>query len=303
MQKMTAYIVSCKVANMFGLFSSKHENRDDVESTDDAESSECSEIFDKSIASSVVRLSETTTFKVTYHLLEIRSVVQYLPTWCFNRKINEEHKNTIKEGIRKSHHIMGSIQLVKDVYHVTRVINGQHRVKALQEIIADDIDMSFDMKVMFEVYHIDVDLEDFESCQDSIESLFSIANNNLNVKLDDDQELFCKKITRAVMTDSLLQKGFVDKSEGSVHKPRCLARDLYESLKEHLPSTVTQDPVEVVKRIKEINKKLQMMSLVELFGRASPAESKMKHYKKAQRLRFFLNLDCKYPLQEWIKMI
>lgn len=198
---------------------------------------------------------------------------------------------------------MGTIQLVRDTNKITRVINGQHRVKALQELIADDLDMTFDMTVMFEVYHVDVDLEDFEACQDCIESLFSIANNNLNVKVDDDRDIFCKKVTKAIMSDPLFKKAFVDKSDGRVHKPKCLARDLYEALKAHLPATVVHDSSHVIKRLKEINKNYQMMSITALFGRVSPAANKMKHYRKAQEIGVFMNLDSKYPLNESIKLI
>ena len=46
-----------------------------------------------------------------------------------------------------------------------------------------------------------------------------------------------------------------------------------------------------------------MKPLKELFGREAPSKKKIFAYEKAIKHGFFLNLDCKYDLSVWMKML
>ena len=48
---------------------------------------------------------------------------------------------------------------------------------------------------------------------------------------------------------------------------------------------------------------LRMKPLKELFGRDSPSKKKVTSYERAVKHDFFLNLDCKYDLATWLKML
>lgn len=242
---------------------------------------------------------------VSYYFKSIRQVAPYLASWRFNRKVDETHKNQIKDALRSySHpHLMGTIQLVRDKKKNYRIMNGQHRMIASIEILEEDINMDFHMHLMFEVYDIDVeDLNDYADHED-IEQLFKIANTSLALQPEDEHDIFCKKLVTAMGQDKVLSKGLVDKPHGSVYKPRILSKTLFELFKEHLPADHGMQIEDIIQKIKHINVQLSLMSNLELFGRQCPAEHKKKQRAKAHEIGFFLNLECKYTPIEWIAWI
>lgn len=247
------------------------------------------------------------TRTVSYHFKSVRDVAPYLSSWCFNRTLDQVHKNRIKDDLlQQTHpHLMGTIQVVRDLKHNCRVVNGQHRIKAIEEIIREDVDMTFQMNMMFEVY--DLPLEDIDDIDDDnhhdIEKLFMTANASLNFRPDDDHDLFCKKIVMAMLQDPLLKKGLVDKTTGTVLRPRLLVKELYENFKKHLPPNHKMTIEGIITRVKQINVQLSTMPNIKLFGRNNPAEAKLRQREKAKELGFYLNLNSRYPPEIWIQMI
>ena len=152
---------------------------------------------------------------VSYYFLSIRDVAPHLSSWCFNRKMADQHKNNIKKDLlsQANPHLLGSIQVIRDKKLNCRIINGQHRLSVIQEIIKEDIDFNFQMNLMFEVY--DCNIEDIDDLSDvemhkNIEAIFKIANNSLNMKPEQDHDILCKHIVIAMMNDPLLKKGIFD---------------------------------------------------------------------------------------------
>jgi hypothetical protein len=241
---------------------------------------------------------------VSYHVKDIRSIAPYLSSWCYNRVLDDNHKNQIKEALNiENPYLLGSIQVVRDRSKNVRVINGQHRLKAFQEKITEDIEMTFNMKLMFEVIDVPLNnINDIDEDSSVIDSLFKKANYSLALNPDDDNDIFCKKITRMMMTDPLLKNGMVDKTTGSVHRPKILTKDLYETLKKFIPDNHLNVEESIVK-IKQINVKISLMSDKELFGRNNPSQVKLKQREKAIKLGFFLNLDGKMSPDVWISML
>ena len=82
----------------------------------------------------------------SYYFKSIRDIAPYLSTWAFNRNIDEVHKNEIKATLAgsKHPHLMGTLQCVRDRQHQIRVINGQHRLQALWELLKEDLEMTQD---------------------------------------------------------------------------------------------------------------------------------------------------------------
>jgi hypothetical protein len=198
---------------------------------------------------------------------------------------------------------MSSIQVVRDKTKKCKIINGQHRLKAIEEILKSDVEMTFNMNVMFEVYDIDIDdIDDIDS-NIEIEALFTTANNSLNFKPNDDQEIFCKKIIIAMSNDTVLSRGLIDKSTGRVNKPKISIKELFEAFKENFQNSNKFTIEEIIAKIKKINNSILMMDYVTLYGRKNPAENKLHQRVKAVVLGFFLNLNSKYTPDVWIKMI
>ena len=74
--------------------------------------------------------------------------------------------------------------------------------------------MHFQMRIMFEVYDIDMDdIDDLDSSHILIEKMFKIANNALNMTPEQDHDLYCKRLVMAMMNDPLLKKGIVQESK------------------------------------------------------------------------------------------
>lgn len=246
-------------------------------------------------------------FCATYHFKSVRDVAPYLSSWCFNRTLNAEHKDKIKHELLRmgTPHLMGTIQVVRDKKGNCRVVNGQHRIKAVEEIIRDDINMNFHMHMMFEVYDIPIDdLDNIEEAHhDDIEKIFLTANASLLFRAEEDHELFCKHLVKAMMQDPLLKKGLVDKTTGTVHRPRILVKDLYEQFKARLPHDHGMTVEAMIARIKQINVQLSTMPNLKLFGRTHPAESKLRQRERAKEIGFYLNLNGRYPPEIWILMI
>lgn len=249
---------------------------------------------------------------VSYYFKQIRDLAPCLDVWKFNRGVNKEHKDNLKKELLESieegnPHLMGSIQLVRDQDRNYRVINGQHRLKAIWEVLEEYPDpIAFKMKVMLEVY--DLKVENFDSMTEEEEELvdrfYKTANKALNFKQEEDHEVLCKAVVKGMMTSKIFSRSIVDKNEGRVNRPRISAKQLFEELKTHLPVNVKKFSVsKIVEGITNINKKLSLMTHKELFGRESPSVQKQKSHEKAVDLGFFLNLDSKYPPSVWATMV
>lgn len=241
---------------------------------------------------------------ISLYVENVRTVAPYLNIWSYNRKLNKEHKDKIKEALVDRHpYFLGSIQVVRDRSNNMRVINGQHRLKAIEEKIIVDIDMEFNMDIIFEV--IDIPLEDMDNIEEDtsvIDELFKKANISLNMVPEDDKDIFCKKLVNAMVEDNLLKKGIKDKTTGSVYRPRIVKKDLYEAFKEYIPD----DHLTIencIKRIKEINNGISRMSDKDLFGRINPSESKLKQRERAIKIGFYLNIDSTMKPETWIKLL
>ena len=229
---------------------------------------------------------------------------KHLQTWCFNRKIDETHKNQIKTELldQPEPHLMGSIQIIRDVKNQVRVINGQHRLNAIQEIIKEDIENRFEIFCLFEVY--DTSISDLtnptESEQEQIVTRFKKANSSLYMKPEEEHDIFCRKLVDLLSKEEAFKKGIVD-TEKSVHKPRIVKKDLFELFKIHLSVTLSLE--QVILRIKQINTHFKTLTDQDFFG-SQPSADRLKRREKAEKIQFFLNCDnhCSTP-DKWIKLI
>jgi hypothetical protein len=251
--------------------------------------------------------------RVSYHVVNARELIPHVASWIFNRLESAEHTNQIVKDLMakdvSAAHLMGSIQIVRDGKNSFHVINGQHRISALRQIIKNDIDMKFDMPLMVEVYTMNnIDLEQIvedKETSDTINSLMTLANTSKPFEPINDHTSYCRKLV------AKLEKEYPDcivrKTEGTVHKPRILARSLYEMFMKDMPSYIISvvDVNGMAKRIQTLNSKLVGCDVMEIFNRPRHrvSEDKIKRWEKALSKKFMLNIDGNYTPEKWMKIV
>ena len=262
---------------MFGIFSASNEAsntnpRNEVEYTSsDEDDLTIVNLFDTPLSENKWILNNR-EIVVCYYFTPIAHVLQYLRSWCLQRNINSQHKDSIKESIRQSHHLMGTIQILMFRNGQMRVINGQHRVQALKEIIEEDFE--FNINIMLEVYKVDFDEID---CIDDQEIIYNLANKNLPIEMDS-KAFLCKRIIKEMLLDPTLKKGLIEKDTGRVNNVK-----------------------EIIKKIKKINEDIGLTSRKTLFR--GKEKEHATQITKAENMRFFLNMDCTQKPSVWIKRI
>lgn len=231
---------------------------------------------------------------VSYHYISAVDIYPYISTLCINDRINEVHKENMKADIlsSKNPHLMGTIQIIRDTNKNYKVINGEHRLKVIEEIVKTTKD--FEMHIMVEIYDISIINETI------VDKICKISNNNYIIK--EKRDIMCIDIANAMMKDSILKKGIVETS--NVNKPRISYNELVSVLKEHIDADKLKlSTDDIIIRIKKINTLISGLSNSKLFGKADPNIQRLIQLEKAKELGFYLNMNCKIPPKSWIPIL
>lgn len=230
--------------------------------------------------------------KMSLHKFDMLDIYNQLDVWAFNRKLDDEHVQSLYNAIlqHKAGHFMGTIKMIKDDNNVFKVIDGQHRLQALKTYYDNHVNNPLHISIYVEIYHL-------HSLDDEIVfELFKIANNNLNVKAEDHVNMFFVDLVNALMRDSELCQGIIDKNDGKVNKPCMSKKEVYEKLKYNMKLQDVQLPIdEVVNRIKRINNAI---------GRIIINTNITVNNARAINKHFYLNLKSQmYCPERWILWI
>jgi hypothetical protein len=124
--------------------------------------------------------------------------------WAFNRKLNEEHVQKIYQQlcVQNIPYLMGSIKAIRDRDNNFQVIDGQHRLEALRLFTTNNKQSVPIIVEIYDVPSVDTDI---------VLELFKMANNNLNLSIEDDVDIVIKGLVSKLMKDGQLHKGIVDK--------------------------------------------------------------------------------------------
>lgn len=246
-------------------------------------------------------LNETIVFdnvKLSLYKFDAELFCNMFDVWAFNRKLNQEHVQNIYQHLCSQNipHLMGSIKAIRDSEKNFQVIDGQHRLEALKLFITKNKSKS--VTVIVEIY----DVPSVDS--DIVVEFFRIANNNLNVSIEDDVNIVITSLVKKLINDPELSKGIIDKNDGRINRPRISKKMIYEELKNNLKIEHLKIPIDdIVEQIKMINRYIGTLDYLQLFGRKDPSQTNINMRCNAAKYQFFLNMGGKYTPDKWISMI
>jgi len=204
--------------------------------------------------------------------------------WSYNRGIDIKHYEKISDELQKMKKpfLIGSIKIVKDSMNNFRIIDGQHRIKAIREVKLNKPE--FIMDVQIDVYPVADCNYDSE-----ISTLFKLANSNKNVS---ESEIPNDIIIKAI--DSLKTRHFpkkiLDKKKGQrANHPNITTNELYECIKEsNIIIEYDLDEKSLIDAIVNYNIKCCSSTFEELFSKDNKKNKLL--FERAKRNKFFLGL-------------
>lgn len=114
---------------------------------------------------------------VKFYLTQAKIFANKIEIWAGQRPLNLEHIKSLARQFTQQEHAMGTLKVVRSSDGRVRLLDGQHRIYAIKEILK--IQPNFDCDLFIELYETD-------RLESSITlRLFEKANNVLNVKPED----------------------------------------------------------------------------------------------------------------------
>jgi hypothetical protein len=219
-------------------------------------------------------LFENELFKI--YQVSSRDFVNNIKMWSCQRELNTLHVKNLEQSILDRGYLLGTFKVIRDKNSETRLIDGQHRVSALQNIM--DNDAKFDCVSIIELYEVN-SFEDEEAVK-----LFFDANNTLNIIGKDTTNFVIQSVLHHFVSE--YPEIFIDVKEGKrCNRPRINKRLFANKLKELI---LNYDQENIIKTISEYNKKLGRMSREILVQKCGTYSVKM--YDVAKENGCFLGL-------------
>lgn len=209
-----------------------------------------------------------------------RDFVNNIKMWACQRDLNISHVKNLELSIIERGYLLGTFKVIRNKNGEIRLIDGQHRVTALQNIM--DNDAKFDCDSIIELYEVE-SFEDEEATK-----LFLDANNTLNITKKD-TNLDLQKVLRHFVKE--YPGIIVDVKEG-VTDHELTKRLLAGKLRELV---INYDCEKIIKSISEYNKKLGRVSKEMLIRKCGTYSDNM--YDIAKENGCFLGL---VPDFKWI---
>ena len=219
-------------------------------------------------------LFENKLFKI--YQTSSREFVNNIKMWACQRDLNALHVKNLEQSILDRGYLLGTFKVIRDKNLDIRLIDGQHRVAALQNIM--DTNAKFDCDSIIELYEVD----SFEN-EESIK-LFFDANNTLNINGTDTTNSNLQRVLQHFVNE--YPGIFVDVKEGKrCNRPRINKRIFVTKLKQLI---LEYDQETIIKTISEYNKKMGRFSNEVLIRKCGSYSTKM--YDVAKENGCFLGL-------------
>ena len=217
------------------------------------------------------------------HITSSKNLLQIEKQWPYNRELNINHYKKIARDLEKMEkpHLMSPFIFVKDSMDSYIIIDGQHRIKAIHEIMLNNPD--FIMNVEIKVYYVNDCNYDPE-----ISILFKKVNSNKNVKNSNIPSKIILDAIENLITN--FPKKILKKKKGQrVNHPNITQTELYNIIRDsNIVIEFNLDEKKLTNIICEYNKKCCKLPFDKLF----PIENKKNKelYNRAKKNEFFLGL-------------
>lgn len=224
------------------------------------------------------KLLYTRPDEVRIYVSEARRLISNVSHWQFNRALDEVHVDNLEKVINQGVNLEGSIDLLESKEGLC-VVNGQHRVEALQRILNKDDTFKHDLIV--NVHPV----ESFD-CERANE-IFRATNNIKNVETRDKPQEKIQNICK--MIQNRYPNAITENKSGKANLHRMDLKELYNILQyndECNNPDKTED--ELFQKFIDLNTKLSNTSYKELLGRQTDKKDKM--YDGACRENFYFGL-------------
>lgn len=264
---------------------------------------------------------EEITDKIVYNIdnnkaiikLTAKELIRDAKVWTYNRDINEDKVNELKEQYivnLGNHDIMSPVwmpSLVYDKYsepdNITLiVIDGQHRREAIRSLLQEG-KINENIEIMCIMYTIDkCETENIKVIVD----LFNKINNNLHLEKKDYPEIFAleiiselKKNNELVPDKKAIKKG---KTNKTAREPCMHEKEFSNLLKEHYQTYQHLSKEKLIENLKIINRKICWKDFGDIY---SNTKDNIARYDKAKDYNFWLGLksSAKYKPEVWIKYL
>ena len=216
-----------------------------------------------------------------------RTLVNNIENYTHNRQLDISHSENLKNEIQNLGSVLGNISLAIDPSGTLRVLDGQHRINALQILLKSD--GSLDYPIHLTTYKVER-LDSRETLK-----LFQSLNNTLNLKENPVQDIVFEIVEKLYQkfkkTDAIVD------TDRRKQRPKVDKRRLKESLEIRMGfAQLDVDNFKVddfVELIVKKNNEYGMKTIIELCGNKN--KKSQQRYKKAQELGWYLTIkDSKY---------
>ena len=217
---------------------------------------------------------------VMIYVAECRKLIPNIIPWQYNRKLDDNHVEDLKNIILKKESFEGNIDILKCGDELC-IVNGQHRVKALQNIM--DQDSSFTMEVIVNLHNV----SSFDSSEAN--DIFNATNNTKNVETRDRPDIKLQNICNRLIDK--FPKGIKNNPTGKATLHRMDKKQFY-NLIQYNDSFNDENNSEdyLFNKIVELNTKLSNQSFEELFNTKRTSKQRRKLYDGAVKDGFYLGI-------------
>lgn len=224
------------------------------------------------------KLLYTRADEVRIYVSEARRLISNVSHWQFNRALDEVHVDNLEKVIKEGINLEGSIDLLESKEGLC-VVNGQHRVEALQRILNKDDTFKHDL--ILNVHPV----ETFD-CERANE-IFRATNNIKNVETRDKPQEKIQNVCK--MIQNRYPNAITENKSGKAKLHRMDLKELYNILQYNDEcNNLDKKEDELFQKFIDLNTKLSNTSYKDLLGRKTDKKDKL--YDGACRENFYFGL-------------
>jgi hypothetical protein len=234
--------------------------------------------------------------------------------WVYNRKINDEKVEELKEQFKvfdKETSPIWNISLVYDkhthkskdnIQKYLKILDGQHRWKLIIELLFND-EIDHNYEIYATCYFIDF-------CEEKNKhiatELFKKINNNTPLYVDDIPDTRVQEIIDRIIEDNELnpnKEGIKTKdAQHTAHEPAIHKKELFNILNPHSKNFSHLSIDEIIVNLRLIKNRIMLKDFKDIYRKC---QKNLNNYEKAKSVDFWLGLksSTKYCPEQWVLFI